>query len=191
MQRKCIHNVWEMWWEWRTDQKFPNTIFLCWQEDTKLDRGQHHLLYHHHHQLKGTARQKTDKQFWGCKSDDTAVQPAPKHLAECQHSYLALENHFSLCFAWCLVFSKKLRFAILLNKNFFSSILLEVGECYYEFCFYTTSRQSTSWMYYLLSVPYGGCEVPAKFHDGLSTREKNHQFCHRLYISVSMWMHRI
>lgn len=117
MQCKYIM-VWEMWWEWRADQKFPNIIFLFWQEDTKLDRGQHHLLYHHH-QLKGTARQKTGKRFWGCKSDDRAVQPAPKHLAECQLSYLALENHFSLCFAWCLVFSKKLRFAILLNKNFF------------------------------------------------------------------------
>lgn len=122
-----MHNVWEMWWEWGADQKFPNTIFLFWQEDTKLDRGQHHLLYHHH-QLKETARQKIGKQFWGCKSGDKAVQPAPKHLAECQHSYLALENHFSLCFAWCLVFSKKFRFAILLNKNFFSSIQLEVGE---------------------------------------------------------------
>jgi len=79
------------------------------------------------------------KQFWGCKSDDRAVRPAPKHLAECQHSYLALENHFSLCFAWCLVFSKKLRFAILLNKNFFFNTARVVGKCYYEFCFYMTS----------------------------------------------------
>ena len=118
-------------------------IFLFWQEDTKIDRDQHHLLYHHL-RLKGTARQKMGKRFWGCKSDDRAVRPAPKHLAECQHSYLALENHFPLCFAWCLVFSKKLRFAILLNKNFFSSILLEAGKRYYEFCFYTTSRQSIS-----------------------------------------------
>lgn len=182
-----MHNMWEMWWEWRADQKFPNTIFLFWQEDTKLDRGQHHLLYHH--QLKGTARQKTGKQFWGCKSDDKAVQPAPKHLAECQHSYLALENHFSLCFAWCLVFSKKLRFAILLNKNFFSSILLEVRECYYEFCFYTTSRQSASWVLFTQGALWWGWSSSLLSWQALS--KLKHQSCHMLYVSVSAWMPRI
>lgn len=138
-----------MWGEWRADQKFLNTIFLFQQEDTKIDRNQHHLLYHHH-RLRGTARQKMGKRFRGCESDDRAVRPALKHLAECQHSYLALENHFSLCFAWCLVFSKKLRFAILLNKNFFSSILLEAGKRSCEFCFYMTSRQSVSQVLFTL-----------------------------------------
>lgn len=139
------------------------------------DRDQRCVLYHHHHhhhRLKGTARQKMGKRFGGCKSDDRAVRPAPKHLAECQHSYLALENHFSLCFAWCLVFSKKLRFAILLNKNFFSSILLEAGKRSYEFCFYTTSRQSVS-RYYLLCVPCGGSDIPANFQYELPVSKKN------------------
>lgn len=41
------------------DQKLPDMIFLFWQEDTKIDRDQHHLLYHR--RLTGAARQKMGK----------------------------------------------------------------------------------------------------------------------------------
>lgn len=162
-----MHNVWEMWWEWRADQKFPNTIFLFWQEDTKLDRGQHHLLYHHHHQLKWTARQKTGKQFGVASLTTRQYNQHPSIWLSASTPTLRWRTTF-LCVlpgAWYFPRSSVLQFCWI--KTFFLQYCYRWESATTNSAF-TQLQDNKLHGHYLLGVPCGECEVPANFHDELS-----------------------